>query len=124
VPIIEPPGGHAIYIDAKRFLPAIPQEEFPGQAIVCELYTTGGIRSVEIGSVMFGKYDKNGKLIPPPMELVRLAIPRRVYTQSHIDYVLEVVLEVFSKRKTLKGYNIVYQAPMLRHFTARFEPVK
>ncbi|MEJ2613945.1 MAG: tryptophanase [Ignavibacteriaceae bacterium] len=121
VPIIEPPGGHAIYLDAKRFLPNIPSEQFPGQSIVCELYIEGGIRGVEIGSVMFGKYDKNGKLIPPPMELVRLAIPRRVYTQSHIDYVLEIILEVFKKRDTLKGYKITYQAPMLRHFTARFE---
>ncbi len=123
VPIIEPPGGHAIYIDAKRFLQDIPPEQFPGQSIVCELYIEGGIRGVEIGSVMFGKYDKNGKLIPPPMELVRLAIPRRVYTQSHIDYVLEIILEVFRKRNSLKGYSITYQAPMLRHFTARFEKI-
>jgi tyrosine phenol-lyase len=123
VPIIEPPGGHAIYIDAKRFLPGIPSEQFPGQSIVCELYIEGGIRGVEIGSVMFGKYDKNGILIPPPMELVRLAIPRRVYTQSHIDYVLEIILEVFRKRYSLKGYKITYQAPMLRHFTARFEKI-
>jgi tyrosine phenol-lyase len=123
VPIIEPPGGHAIYIDAKRFLPGIPSEQFPGQSIVCELYIEGGIRGVEIGSVMFGKYDKNGILIPPPMELVRLAIPRRVYTQSHIDYVLEIILEVFRKRDSLKGYKITYQAPMLRHFTARFEKI-
>jgi tryptophanase len=123
VPIIEPPGGHAIYIDAKRFLPDIPPEEFPGQAIVCALYIEGGIRSVEIGSVMFGKYDKSGKLIPPPMELVRLAIPRRVYTQSHIDYVAEIILEVFKNKKSLKGFKIVYEAPMLRHFTARFEEI-
>ena len=124
VPIIEPPGGHAIYIDAKRFLPDVPQEQFPGQAITCELYIEGGIRSVEIGSVMFGKYDKSGKLIPPPMELVRLAIPRRVYTQSHIDFVIEVILEVFKNRNLLKGYKITYEAPMLRHFTAQFEPIK
>jgi len=124
VPIIEPPGGHAIYIDAKRFLPGIPPEQFPGQSIVCSLYIEGGIRAVEIGSVMFGKYDKNGKLIPPPMELVRLAIPRRVYTQSHIDFVLEVILEVFKNRSSLKGYKITYQAPMLRHFTAMFEEIK
>ena len=123
VPIIEPPGGHAIYLDAKRFLPQIPSEQFPGKSIVCELYIEGGIRGVEIGSVMFGKYDKNGKLIPPPMELVRLAIPRRVYTQSHIDYVLEIILEVFKKRDSLKGYKIIYEAPMLRHFTARFEKI-
>ena len=123
VPIIEPPGGHAIYIDAKRFLPGIPPDQFPGQSIVCELYIEGGIRGVEIGSVMFGKYDENGKLMPPPMELVRLAIPRRVYTQSHIDYVLEIILEVFKKRNSLRGYKITYQAPMLRHFTARFEKI-
>jgi tyrosine phenol-lyase len=121
VPIIEPPGGHAIYIDAKRFLPDVPPEQFPGQSIVCALYVEGGIRAVEIGSVMFGKYDKNGKLIPPPMELVRLAIPRRVYTQSHVDYVLEIIIEVFKNRKSLKGYKITYEAPMLRHFTAKFE---
>jgi tryptophanase len=124
VPIIEPPGGHAIYIDAKRFLPDIPPEQYPGQSIVCELYLEGGIRSVEIGSVMFGKYDKKtGRLIPAMMELVRLAIPRRVYTQSHIDYVAEVVIETFKKRDKLKGYKITYEAPVLRHFTARFEPV-
>ncbi len=121
IPIIEPPGGHAIYIDAKRFLPDIPPEQFPGQSIVCELYIEGGIRGVEIGSLMFGKYDESGRLIPPPMELVRLAIPRRVYTQSHIDYVSEVVIEVFRKRDKLKGYEIIYEAPILRHFTARFQ---
>ena len=123
VPIIEPPGGHAIYIDAKRFLPNIPPEQYPGQSIVCELYLEGGIRAVEIGSVMFGKYDDNGKLIPSIMELVRMAIPRRVYTQSHIDYLIEIILEVFKNRKKLKGYKITYEAPMLRHFTARFEPL-
>jgi tyrosine phenol-lyase len=123
VPIIEPPGGHAIYIDAKRFLTDIPPEQFPGQAIVGSLYIEGGIRGVEIGSVMFGKYDDKGKLIPPPMELVRLAIPRRVYTQSHIDYVLEIISETYKNRKNLRGYKITYEAPMLRHFTARFEPI-
>jgi tryptophanase len=124
VPIIEPPGGHAIYIDAKRFLPDIPPEQYPGQSIVCELYLEGGIRAVEIGSVMFGKIDENGKLIPAMMELVRMAIPRRVYTQSHVDYLIEIILEVFNNRKKLKGYKITYEAPMLRHFTARFEPLK
>lgn len=123
IPIIEPPGGHAIYIDAKRFLPHIKPEEYPGQSIVCELYVEGGVRAVEIGSVMFGKYDENGKLIPSMMELVRLAIPRRVYTQSHVDYVAEVVIEVFKNRNKLKGYKITYEAPMLRHFTAKFKPV-
>lgn len=122
VPIIEPPGGHAIYIDAKRFLPYVSAEQYPGQSIVCELYVEGGIRTVEIGSVMFGKYDKNGKFIPAMMELVRLAIPRRVYTQSHIDYVAEVVIDVFKRREKLKGYHIIYEAPMLRHFTAKFKP--
>lgn len=123
VPIIEPPGGHAIYVDAKRFLPNIPPHQFPGQSIVCELYIVGGVRAVEIGSVMFGKYDDEGNMIPPPMELVRFAIPRRVYTQSHIDYVAEVVIEVFNNSDKLKGYEFTYEAPMLRHFTARFKPI-
>ncbi len=124
IPIIEPPGGHAIYIDAKRFLPHVPPYEYPGQSIVCEIYVNGGVRAVEIGSVMFGKYHpETGKLISPPMELVRLAIPRRVYTQSHIDYVAEVLIEAYKKRDELKGYEIVYEAPMLRHFTARFRPL-
>lgn len=124
VPIIEPPGGHAIYVDAKRFLPNIPADQYPGQSIVCELYLEGGVRAVEIGSVMFGKYDKNGKLIPAMMELVRMAIPRRVYTQSHIDYLIEVIIEVYKNRDKLNGYKFTYEAPMLRHFTARFEPIK
>ncbi len=124
VPIIEPPGGHAVYIDAKRFLPNVPPKEFPAQSIVCELYLEGGVRGVEIGSVMFGKYDKEtGEHIAPPMELVRLAIPRRVYTQSHIDYVAEVVVETFKKREKLRGFKIIEEAPMLRHFTCKFEPL-
>ncbi|HUL44638.1 MAG TPA: tryptophanase [Bacteroidota bacterium] len=122
VPILEPPGGHAIYLDAKRFLPHIPPHQFPGQSLVCELYRIGGIRSVEIGSVMFGKKDPvTGFFVPPPMELVRLAIPRRVYTQSHIDYVVEAVVEVYQRRSSLRGMKITFEAPMLRHFTARFE---
>jgi len=123
IPIVEPPGGHAIYIDAKRMLPHIPPGEYPGQAIVCELFRTGGIRSVEIGSVMFGRYDASGALISPAMELVRLAIPRRVYTQSHIDYVVEVAEEVYRNRASLPGYRITEEAPVLRHFTAKFEPL-
>jgi tryptophanase len=123
IPIIEPPGGHAIYIDAKRFAPHIPVDQFPGQSVTCAIYVAGGIRACEIGSVMFGKYDKNGKLIPAMMELVRLAIPRRVYTQSHIDYVAEVIIEVFKNRDKLKGFEIVYEAPMLRHFTAKFREI-
>jgi tryptophanase len=125
VPIVQPPGGHAIYLDAKRFTPHLPPEVYPGQAIVCELYRHGGIRAVEMGSVMFGKYaPKTKKLIPPPLELVRLAIPRRVYTQSHIDYVIECIIEVFERREKLPGYRITYEPPMLRHFTAWFEPLK
>ncbi|MFN3693947.1 MAG: tyrosine phenol-lyase, partial [Ignavibacterium sp.] len=100
-----------------------PPEQYPGQSIVCELYLEGGVRAVEIGSVMFGKYDKQGKLIPAMMELVRLAIPRRVYTQSHVDYLIEVINEVYRKRNELRGYRITYEAPMLRHFTAKFEPI-
>jgi tyrosine phenol-lyase len=125
VPILRPPGGHAIYLDAKAFAPHIPVDRYPGQSIVCELYRAGGIRSVEIGSVMFGKYDSTTRrLIPAKMELVRLAIPRRVYTQSHIDYVIEVVVEVHKNRSQLRGCEIVYEAPVLRHFTARFRPVE
>lgn len=125
VPILQPPGGHAIYLNAKKFAPHIPPHKYPGQSIVCELYTHGGIRAVEIGSVMFGRLDKStNQFISPVMELVRLAIPRRVYTQSHIDYVIEVIVEVHEKRNDLKGYKIIYEAPMLRHFTARFEPIQ
>ncbi|PIU45754.1 MAG: tyrosine phenol-lyase [Ignavibacteriales bacterium CG07_land_8_20_14_0_80_59_12] len=123
VPILLPTGGHAVYLDSRRFVPQIPQEEFPGQSIVVELYHVGGVRAVEIGSVMFGKYDSQGKFIPPILDLVRLAIPRRVYTQSHIDYVAEAVGEVYLARERLGGYRITYQPPLLRHFTARFEPV-
>jgi len=123
VPILQPPGGHAIYLNAKKFLPHIPVEQYPGQALVVELFRLGGIRSVEIGSVMFGKNDAAGRLIPARMELVRLAIPRRVYTQSHIDYVIEVVLEVFAHREELRGYRIAEEPPVLRHFTAHFAPV-
>ena len=122
IPIVQPPGGHAVYIDAKQLLPHIPPHHYPGQAVVAEFFKRGGIRCVEIGSVMFGKYDPNTRaLISPPMELVRLAIPRRVYTQSHIDYVIEVAEEVFNNRKNLKGYKIIEETPTLRHFTAKFE---
>jgi tyrosine phenol-lyase len=124
VPIVQPPGGHAIYIDAKAMLPHIPPSQYPGQSLSCELYRWAGIRAVEIGSVMFGKPDpETGKEIPAPMELVRLAIPRRVYTQSHIDYVVEAILEVNDSKKSLRGYRITHQAAFLRHFSARFEPL-
>lgn len=125
VPILQPPGGHAIYLNAQKFASHIPPHQYPGQSIVCSLYVIGGIRSSEIGSVMFGKTDKlSGKFIPASMELVRLAIPRRVYTQSHIDYVIEAVIETYNQRQSLKGYRITYEAPLLRHFTAQFEPIK
>lgn len=123
VPVMQPAGGHAVYIDAKQFFPHIPVDQYPGQALVCAIYEEGGIRSVEIGSLVFGKYDESGKLIPANLELVRLAIPRRVYTQSHIDYVAEVIISVFQKRNQVKGYRIIYESPTLRHFTARLEPV-
>jgi len=122
IPIVQPPGGHAIYIDAKVMLPHISPSHYPGLALVAELYLTGGIRAVEIGSVMFGKVDpETGEEKPAPLELVRLAIPRRVYTQSHIDYVIEVCKRVWKNRKSLKGFKIVEQAPFLRHFTAKFD---
>lgn len=121
VPVIWPIGGHAVYVDARRLFPDIPLEEYPGQALVCELYRIGGIRCVEVGSVMFGKYNEEGKLIPAAQELVRLAIPRRVYTQSHIDYVLEVFDHILSMPDLLRGYRIDYEPPFLRHFTARFK---
>ncbi len=123
VPIVQPPGGHAVYINAKKFLPHIPVQEYPGQSLVVELFRAGGIRSVEIGSVMFGTYDKSGQLIPARMELVRLAIPRRVYTQSHIDYVIEVVVDCYQRRNQLGGYRITDEPPTLRHFTAKFERI-
>jgi tyrosine phenol-lyase len=122
VPIMQPPGGHAIYIDAKGFLPHLEPLQYPGQALTCELYLEGGIRAVEIGSVMFASRDeKTGEERPAPMELVRLAIPRRVYTQSHIDYVIECILGVHERRASIHGMRIVEQAQFLRHFTARFE---
>ncbi len=123
IPIIEPAGGHAIYLDAGRFLPHIPQSEYPGQALAASLYLEGGIRSVEIGSVMFAYPDPDtGKLVHPKLELVRLAIPRRTYTQSHMDYIVSVLTRLFARRDAIRGYKIIYAPPLLRHFTARFEP--
>jgi tryptophanase len=116
VPIVQPPGGHAIYLDAKAFLPHVPVDQFPGVALAAELYLEGGIRSVEIGSLMFAGAAK--------MELVRLAIPRRVYTQSHIDYVVEIILRVWERRAHIKGMRLTYEAPFLRHFTAHLEPAE
>jgi tryptophanase len=120
IPVVWPIGGHAVYVDAKKLYPNIPVEQFPGQALVCDLYLKGGIRCVEVGSVMFGKNDENGKLIPAPNELVRLALPRRVYTQSHIDYVIDVFGDILDLRDRKSGYSIDYEPPFLRHFSARF----
>jgi tryptophanase len=121
VQIVEPPGGHAIYIDAAAFCPHIPPLHFPGQALVCGLYRQAGIRAVEIGSVMFGSGDpETGEERAASMELVRLAIPRRVYTQSHIDYVIEAAIEVFQQRDKLRGLRIIEAPRVLRHFSARF----
>ena len=114
VPIVQPPGGHAIYLDARAFLPHLPSEQFPGVALSVELYLAGGIRSVEIGTLMFGSAAK--------MDLVRLAIPRRVYTQSHVDYVVEVILDVWKARESIRGLKLTYEAPFLRHFTAKLQP--
>ena len=123
VPVMQPAGGHAVYLDAKAFLPHVPLHQYPGQALTGALYLEGGIRSVEIGSLMFGKYAPDGSLIPAMMELVRLAIPRRVYTQSHIDYVAEVIIEVYKNRQKIKGLSISYEAQTLRHFTAKLKEV-
>jgi tryptophanase len=121
VPVMQPAGGHAVYLDAKAILPHIPVDQYPGQALLAALYTEGGVRGVEIGSLMFGKYDSDGELVPAMMELVRLAIPRRVYTQSHIDYVAEVIIEVYKNRDKIKGLGITYESPALRHFTVRLK---
>lgn len=123
VPILEPTGGHGVYIDAKRFAPHIKPENFPGQAIAVEIYKEGGIRSCEIGSVMFGSYDDGGNFTPAAMELVRLAVPRRVYTKSHIDYIADCIINVYKRKEQLKPMEITWQAPFLRHFTAKFKYV-
>ena len=124
VPIVQPPGGHAVYIDAAAFLPHVPPLDLPGQAVVAEMYVEGGIRAVEIGTVMFGHQDpETGEEIPSKMELVRLAMPRRVYTQSHVDYMVEAIVNVWERREEVGGFRFTYQAPVLRHFTAEFEPL-
>ncbi|MCP4542968.1 MAG: tryptophanase [Chloroflexi bacterium] len=124
IPILEPPGGHAVYLDVKRFLPHIPQPELPGQALGSALYAEGGIRGVEIGSVAFAREDPDtGEMIYPDLELLRMAIPRRVYTQAHLDYVVEVCQEIYEKRDDIRGMRYTYTPPLLRHFTAHFEPL-
>jgi tryptophanase len=122
VPIVRPVGGHAVFVDARRFLPHIPPLEYPGQSLAVSLYELGGIRTCEIGTVMFGQ-KPDGTEVPAEMDLVRLAMPRRVYTQSHADYLVEVFEEVVRRRESLRGLRIVSQPPQLRHFTARFEPL-
>jgi tryptophanase len=124
IPTMQPPGGHAVYIDAKTFLPHIPPNQFPGQSLVCELYLAEGIRACEIGSVMFGTFASDGVFVPASMELVRLAFPRRVYTQSHFDYILEGMSELVANKEKLRGMELVYDPPFLRHFTAKFRPLK
>jgi tryptophanase len=115
VPVVRPSGGHAVYLDARALLPHIPPEELPGQALACALYVDGGIRGCEIGTVMFGEHAQ--------MDLVRLAIPRRTYTQSHVDYVIEVCRHVAARAGELRGLRIVSEPPQLRHFTATFAPL-
>ena len=122
VPIVKPTGGHAVYIDARALLAHLDPLQYPGQSLAVELYREGGVRGCEIGTVMFGR-QPDGSEVPAALDLVRLAIPRRVYTQSHIDYVAEVVLRVAARATSLPGYRIVDEPPSLRHFTARFEPL-
>ncbi len=124
VPIVQPPGGHAVYIDSAGFLPHVRPLDLPGQSVVVELYVEGGLRGVEVGTVMFGRVDPDtGEEIPGAMELVRLAMPRRVYTQSHVDFMVEAIVAVFQRREGIGGFRFSYQAPALRHFTAEFEPL-
>jgi len=123
VPTVRPPGGHAVYLDARRLLPHVPPHEYPAQALAAELYLEGGVRGVEIGTLMFGRPGPGGRDVPAPHELVRLALPRRVHTQSHVDYVGEVIAAVAARAPRLRGYRVVEQAPWLRHFTARLEPL-
>jgi len=121
VPILRPTGGHAVYLDAKRFLPGMDQEHFPAQAIVCELYLEGGVRGVEIGTVLADRDPDTGKNRPPKLELVRLTIPRRVYTDNHMMYVSDVIARLYERRETIRGLRFTYEPKLLRHFTARFE---
>ena len=124
IPMVRPVGGHAVFLDAKAFLPHIPPLQYPGIGLVNAIFLEGGIRCVELGSVMFGKIDEQGREIAAPLELVRLAFPRRVYTQSHFDYLVEVIENVRNHRDAIRGYRLTYQPKFLRHFTGRFEPVE
>jgi tryptophanase len=122
VPIVRPTGGHAVFIDARRLLPHIPPRAYPGQALAVALYLEGGIRSCEIGTVMFG-LRPDGTEVEAPMDLVRMAFPRRVYTQSHADYIVEVFEEIVARKDALKGMKITWQPSAMRHFTAKFAPL-
>ena len=125
IPVVQPAGGHALYIDAKTFLPDIPPHEYPGHSVACEIYLLGGVRAVELGTLAFGVARENGEPdTPATHELVRLAAPRRTYTQSHFDYVAEVLEKLAEKKDDLKGYKIIEQPKLLRHFTAKLEPLK
>jgi tryptophanase len=123
IPMVQPAGGHAVFLDAAKMLPDVSPLSYPGVSVVNALYLAGGIRAVELGSVMFGHFDESGREHPSPLELVRLAFPRRVYTQSHFDYAIEVIEDVWSRREELSGYRITYQAKLLRHFTCHFKPL-
>lgn len=124
-PLVLPVGGHAIYLDAQQLLPHIQPLHFPGIALVNEMYLQGGVRAVEMGSVMFGKIDSNAqKESPAPFELVRLTFPRRVYTQSHFDYIVDIMKNILERRASIRGYRIVKQPPFLRHFSAHFEEIR
>jgi tryptophanase len=122
IPMVQPAGGHAVFLDARAMIPHIPQLQYPGIGVVNALYLAGGVRAVELGSVMFGHFDDNGAEQPSPLELVRLAFPRRVYTQSHFDYLIEVIEQVWNERDRIPGHRITYQAKQLRHFTCHFAP--
>jgi len=122
IPTVRPPGGHAVFIDARKFLPHIPSRQYPGQSLACELYLCGGIRSCEIGSVMFGRHDDAGQFVEPRLDLVRLALPRRAYTQSHVDRIIEIGGEVAAMKDQIRGLDMTYSPPFLRHFTAKFRP--
>jgi tyrosine phenol-lyase len=124
VPIVKPVGGHAVYIDARGFLPHVPQAQFPGQVLVVALYREYGIRAVEVGTLMFGHADpKTGKPVYPKLDLVRLAVPRRVYTWEQMRYVAQSVIELYGRRETMRGLRLTYEAPVLRHFTARLAEI-
>ena len=123
IPIVRPAGGHAVFLDARKMFPHIPALQYPGIGVINALYIEGGVRGVELGSVMFGSFDENKKELPSPLELVRLAFPRRIYTQSHFDYLIEVIGEVWTKKNEIPGYKITYQPQYLRHFTCHFEQV-